>query len=128
MRTEKQRAYDREWKRAHRTEEDRRRSRETSRRFYYKNKERKALEEAQRKKEFESFNLPEAPDILKEDCCKICKRFSGKSGYKEGWCLKKKKSTTTDNICGDFSPITVGEKFTQVIYKTPGVKYIKGSD
>ena len=110
------------------TEEEREQRRAYMRKMakahYYREKARKVKEEAERE-EREKL-LPKARDILKGDCCRICKHFSS-TGLKDGWCIKKKKSTSVREICGQFSPVT-DEKFIQVIYKTPGVKYIKGSD
>ena len=122
---ERKRAYDREYNRKrYRTEEQKELQRQKAKVRYYRDKELKALKEAERE-ENEKL-LPKAPDILKDDCCRICKHFSS-TGLKEGWCMKKKKSTQVREICGQFSPMTE-EKFVKVIYKTPGVKYIKGND
>ena len=124
-RDEQRRAYRRAYHKKTNSEERKAIMRERSRIQYYRTKERIAVEKAER--EERERLLPKAPDILKDDLCGICKHFSGKRGFKQGWCLKRKKSTSFGEICGQFSPMT-DEKFTKVIYKTPGVKHIKGND
>ena len=108
------------------SEEYKAKRRERSRLWYYRNKEKQALEEQRREAELKQFQLPEVSGILATDCCKICKHFSKVKGVNSGWCMRKKKSVSSREICGEFNPIT-DEKFTKVIYKTPGVKNIRGN-
>lgn len=40
----------------------------------------------------------------KECPCAVCKSFSGRTGVKEGWCLRHKHSTAKSATCPDHMP------------------------